>query len=235
MRLDIVNHSHNYSRCLIYQLSSLVLFPPKTTDLRYYLFHTADDTDTLAVIDHFKPLMPCEFVTIPQDIGVLRNRAAGRNQIAKSTTADWVWFTDTDYLFRKDCLDKLGSIVDQRWGHPPKEIDICFPRRVLVTHQEEGDRLINAVDQVAVFDVPDKSLWPYKMGVAIGGIQIASGSTCRNGGYVPGMAHEKSNTWNFCSDKRFRYQVQIRHSIDLPNVCRIRHLTRGYKEIGTKL
>lgn len=235
MKLEIVNHVHNYSRCLAYQLSSLILYPPKTVDLTYYLYHTTDDAETLAVIDYFRPKMLCNFITRSQDIDVLRNRAAGRNEVAQSSKADWIWFTDTDHLFRHDCLDKLHEILDVRWGDPPKEIDLCFPQRVQVTHQPIGDALIAEMVQPMIRDVPEDAFWSYRMGVAIGGIQIATREVCNRVGYVPWMKDERAANWNFCSDKRFRYQVAIRHSINLPNICRIRHGVRGYKEIGVKL
>lgn len=234
MKLDIINHVHNYSRCLAYQLSSLVLYQTKV-DVTYILYHTADDADTLAVIEHFRPKMPIPFITRTQDLNVLRNRAAGRHEVAMTTEADWVWFTDTDHLFRRNCLDRLSEVITDRWGQPPAQVDLCFPKYVQVTEQPVGDKLIESMTRPMVLDVPDEVFWPYKMRVAIGGIQIATREACRRVGYVPWMRHDRPGNWDFSSDRKFRSQLDIRHSIDLPNICRIRHGTRGYKEIGTKL
>lgn len=231
IRLDIVNHAHNYAKCLAYQLSSLVLYPPKTVDVIYYLYHTLDDKPTLNVIDHFRPLMPpnVRFIARAQEISHLRQRAIGRSEIATQTDADWVWFTDTDHLFRNNCLDKLNEILATRFGRPPKDISLCFPQYVQATHHPEGLKLIAAMKEPAVMDIDPSLFWTKKMTKSIGGIQIATREICHRTRYVHWMTKPEEG-WNFRSDYRFRRQCPIRHSIELPHVYRIRHGVRGYED-----
>ena len=233
MKLDIVTHSHNYSRCLAYQLSSLVLFPPKTVDVTFYLYHTPDDQAALNTIEHFKGKMPCEFVTRSPELGYLYNRAIGRNEVAQATNADWVWFTDADYLFRRDCLDDLNHVVNRRFGENP-EVNMVHPLNVLVSEQDVGDRYIAEMNQPEVKDIVESDFSAMQMLRGIGGIQIAPGKTCREVGYVPWMKKKLTN-WNFHSDMRFRRSCVVRHSIDLCHIYRLRHSIRGYSHPGAAL
>ena len=43
-------------------------------------------------------------------------RGIGRNLAAKSTRADWIWFTDADIVFQEKCLDTLADLLQGRSG-----------------------------------------------------------------------------------------------------------------------
>ena len=44
----------------------------------------------------------------------LFRRSIGRNLAAKSTEADWIWFTDADIIFHENCLDTLAELLQGR-------------------------------------------------------------------------------------------------------------------------
>jgi len=54
MKLEIVVHCWRYSRMLAYQLSSLVLFPPKDVEVALRVFGTYADIPTMNMIDYFR-------------------------------------------------------------------------------------------------------------------------------------------------------------------------------------
>ena len=53
MQLQIVSHCWNYSRLLTYQLSSLVLHPPRKLDVTMTVFYNEEDTRTCEVLEYF--------------------------------------------------------------------------------------------------------------------------------------------------------------------------------------
>jgi len=116
LKLQIVSHCWQYAHLMVYQLCSLVNYPPKTVDLTYTLFYSEEDKKTVelgALFDAMNiPGIEWDWRPIPRD--TLYRRAIGRHQAAKSTTADWVWFSDCDLIFHDGCLDSLAASLKGR-------------------------------------------------------------------------------------------------------------------------
>ena len=116
LNIEIVSHCWQYAHLLAYQLSSLVNFPPVKARVRMTVFHAPEDTRTRAMLDYFGGLaVPgvswnWQALSPPE----LFRRAIGRNRIARSTKADWVWFTDCDIVFHRDCIDSLATELQAR-------------------------------------------------------------------------------------------------------------------------
>ena len=92
MKFLIVNHCHLYGRLLAYQLSSMILHAPSHHQFDYILFHAPGDRTVLDVYDFYKSSMP-KHVNLHkqvQPLQYLKNRAIGRNDAAKTNTADWL-------------------------------------------------------------------------------------------------------------------------------------------------
>ena len=116
LQLEIVSHCWKYAHMLVYQLSSLVLFPPQSCTVTMTVFYGEEDTATVALLAYFGELKVPNVVwnwqCLPRQ--ALFRRAIGRNLAARNSQADWVWFTDCDVLFRAGCLDGLAAALQGR-------------------------------------------------------------------------------------------------------------------------
>ena len=114
--IEIVSHCWRYAHLLAYQLSSLVNFPPTKARVRMTVFHASEDEATRRMLEFFGGIpVPgvawnWQVLTPPE----LFRRSIGRNRIARATTADWVWFTDCDIVFHRDCIDTLSDRLQAR-------------------------------------------------------------------------------------------------------------------------
>ncbi|MCI0364502.1 MAG: hypothetical protein L0219_11495 [Phycisphaerales bacterium] len=230
MNLEIVSHCWHYSRPLTFQLSSLYLYPPSETMVTMTVFHSETDRNTAEVLHFFKRQPAPIKITLrtwPLPPDRITRRMIGRNLAALATEADWVWFTDCDYIFRAGCLDALS-----RWSAAPDEL-LFFPKYTYVSRtHEDGDReLARVASQVCLVDVDPKGYVAKRLGRAIGGIQIVRGELARRTGYCRQSRYQEipSTTWAPNHD-----DIWFRRSLgtagvpmDVPEVYRIRHSTRG--------
>jgi hypothetical protein len=230
MKLEIVSHCWRYSRLLDYQLSSLILYPPQRTDLLMTVFLTEEDRDTWSVVKYFESLEKPANVRIrgwdlPRE--KLLRRLIGRNLAALATEADWIWFADCDYLFRDGALDALEERVGQVDG------PLVFPAFVWVNPAHAlGDRAIAAASSGPhVLDINPTDFARRRYRRAIGGVQIARGDAVRRLGYCRHSRRQgrPASGWaRTCEDPSFRHSLGTGGTrIDVPNVFRIRHSTRG--------
>lgn len=235
MKLELVSHCwrSRYSRLLIYQLSSLLRFPPQSTDVTMTVFFTPEDAATAEVVGFFTGQSAPANLKIrawPLPKQQLLRRLIGRNLAALSTTADWVWFTDCDYCFGEGTFDTLAKSVQTAEG------PLVMPRHIWVnaTHAE-GDRLIEAVAGIPEVRPLDTAAFvATSYGKAIGGIQIANGDVVRKLGYCRDSPRHRrpADTW-----KREVEDVHFRTSlgtsgvpVECPHVFRIRHTPRTEQE-----
>lgn len=237
MNLHIVSHCWRYPRLLCYQLSSLVMHPPQRVHTICTVFHALEDTDTVDMLAFFRQqrtpsTILWDFRTLPPEN--LCRRAIGRNHIAKTTPADWVWFADCDYVFGEGCIDAMPEQLASVDG------PLAFPR---IAHRskthELGDWAIRQVDWLGLRCVLPEDYTPYTNRRAIGGIQIARGDVCREKGYLDGHAkfQRPAKRWRrtHC-DTAFRRSIGSRgQAIHLPNLYHIRHSQRGRKDVGVEL
>src|SRR3954453_6873222 len=107
MDFEVVTHCVHYAKLLSFQLSSLVLHPPSEGHrVKYTLCYTAGDAATEAMVRFFDrsnvPGITWNWQNMRRE--ALNRRTIGRNAAALATKADWVWFTDADYCFGRDCF-----------------------------------------------------------------------------------------------------------------------------------
>lgn len=230
MKLELVSHCWHYSRPLIFQLSSLFLYPPRSLQVTMTVVHSPSDANTVAVLHYFASIpTPAHVVLRPWPLAdeLVTRRMIGRNQVALATEADWIWFTDCDYVFREGCLDAIGA-----W-EPASGRQLFFPQSV---HQSRdhasGDRELDRVFAApSVMDITPSEYEPKQYSRAIGGVQVVSGALARELGYcrdsrfqlVPSAAWvpTKDDIW-------FRRVVGTPGKpMPVPNLYRIRHSVRA--------
>ena len=235
--VEIVTHCWagqytHFASALHYQLSSLVLYPPKDCEVQSTVCWLYNDKVTEEVINTFLSQRSIRIKSVvfrdPLELG---RRSIGRNYAAKGTGADIVWFADADYLFREGCLDHLVSLP---W---PGEVTMVYPRsaRIASTHGI-GDKMLARDREGRLLDIDPKDFISHGHRKAIGGVQIVRGDFARRHGYLNGQRPwsqpAKSPFADFHDDIAYRrYCLGLGQivGVELPNVFRIRHTTTTYE------
>ncbi len=228
--IEIVSHCWQYAHLLAYQLSSLVNFPPAKARLRMTVFHALEDTRTRAMLDYFsglavpgvawnwQPLTPPE----------LFRRAIGRNRVARSTKADWIWFTDCDIVFHRDCIDSLAIKLQARQDL------LTYPKFERITPMlTEDDQVLAAErDRPRIVDIDTSQFTlaanPSK---AKGAYHIVHGDAARQCGYceqIPVYQRPAPRWAKTYEDSAFRWLLGTDGvGLEVPGVHRIRHIQKG--------
>ncbi len=235
--IEIVSHCWRYAHLLAYQLSSLVNFPPTRACVRMTVFHAPEDTRTLATLDFFGgiavPGVSWNWQALPPP--ELFRRAIGRNRAARATQADWVWFTDCDIVFHRDCLDSLSS------GLQGRQDLLTYPKFERITPMLEETNPMLAAERgrprVVEIDTGRFTLAanPPK---AKGAYHIVHGDAARQCGYCEqlGVYQRPTVRWaKTFEDSAFRWLLGTDGvGLDVPGVHRIRHVHKGrYGESDT--
>tara|TARA_Y100000310_G_scaffold342397_1_gene445489 strand:- start:806 stop:1582 length:777 start_codon:yes stop_codon:yes gene_type:complete len=245
MLIEIVVHCFRFSRVLAYQLSSLVLWPPKKTEFRLSVFCGEEEDDsTMRMLSFFisntnigeRSKLWIHGRSLPN----LLNRAIGRNFAAKQTTADVVWFCDADYVFGDGYLDALAETCCQfqRQAEDKFPKRLLFPREIQISNTHElGDDYARRVTQPAIVNIDPKDFKPHRIRKAIGGLQVVPGHIARKYGYCDGQKRtlkpRTDSTWKPTTcDIRYRKSLNGGKDwpgtpIDLPNLFRIRQSVAG--------
>jgi hypothetical protein len=235
--LEIVTHCWRYGRLLAYQLSSLWLYPPRTPTTITVFFTHAGDQRTAIMVDHFarRPDKPPTVTLRPWELPPtqLFRRAIGRNLAALATTADVVWFADCDHVFGPGCIDSLMALMS------PSD-KLVFPEVVHKCRHAFGDRLIQAVTEHGMWDAPLKKFHPKRQIAAIGGIQIVTGATAREHGYLKDSRRwlRPAKRWvRTMEDPYFRRCLGADYGRPLPieSTYRICHSKYGRLHLGVEL
>ena len=230
MNLEIATHCWHYSRPLIFQFSSLFLYPPHRLSVTMTLFFTETDSRTVEVLRFFATQAAPANVNLrpwvlPADL--VTRRMIGRNLAALATKGDWIWFADCDYVFREGCLDSLASLV------LANETPLFFPRHVQISNSHSaGDRELQRVcSEVSLADITPQDYVQQTYNRAIGGIQIARAEVAREKGYCRDSRYHQcpSSEWvPTRDDVWFRRSLGTQGTpIEIPNLYRIRHSVRG--------
>ena len=226
LSLEIVSHCWNYSHFLVYQLSSLVLFPPSRIDATMTVFYCPEDKKTSRLLAFFEqqniPGISWNWRPLPRQ--QLFRRGIGRNLAALETGADWVWFTDCDLMFRDDCLDALAELLQGR------QDALLFPEEERTTDLlAEDNPMLQAGSEILNIDTSIFS--SRQMTRATGPLQIAHGDVCRAVGYCRsiGIYQQPSETWcKAHEDRAFRWLLRSQgRPLPIPGVYRIRHIYKG--------
>lgn len=229
LHLEVVSHCWRYAHFLIYQLSSLVLFPPRSIDVTMTVFYSPEDEDTARLLEFFsqQQVSGVTWNWRPLPRQQLFRRGIGRNIAALQTRADWVWFTDCDLMFREGCLDTLArQLQGQREA-------LFFPREERCTDllSEDNPMLTGATNRNAVLDIDATQFVSHHPSRATGPLQIAHGDVCRAVGYCRNIHIYQTPVEQFAKcheDRAFRWLVGSQGApLAIPNVYRIRHIGKG--------
>ncbi len=231
LQLEIVSHCYNYANILSYQLSSLVLFPPKQTRICMTVYYEPTDLRTKEVLDYFSKqhVDNVHWNFCPLSREYLLRRAIGRNLAAKSTNADWIFFTDCDVLFRDNALDLLNNQLQQQHGL------LVYPRFHMVSDLlPNDDEIFTDYTQTGMIrDIDPERFYPEERSRAVGGFQIARGDAARLGGYCGHISyyHRPVKRWRKCyEDRTFRWLLRTQGAaVEVPGFFRIRHAAKGRK------
>ncbi len=232
LSLEIVSHCWQYSNMLAYQLSSFVNHPPKKTQVTVTVFYSEDDKDTSELLAFFSkhrvPNVTWNWQALEKE--KLFRRGIGRNWASRSTTADWVWYTDCDIIFHQGCLDTLGEQLQGRTD------TLLFPRQERTTPMlAESDPMLQAGRKPQLVDIEAEQFNLHSRDRAKGAFQIVHGDVARAIGYCEGLSlyQTPSDHWCKCyEDRAFRWLVGTQGTpIEVPGVYQIRHIHKGrYKK-----
>lgn len=235
LKLEIVSHCWRYGHSLTYQLSSLVTHQTDKLDVTMTVYHVADDESVAPVLDFFGaidlPGVTWNWIALPKE--QLFRRSIGRNQAAKSTQADWIWFCDCDIIFNEGCLDTLADELQGR------DDTLVFPKIGLGTPLLPDDHEILEKGRAgpAILDVPIDQFTPVGgiLEKAKGAYQITHADIARALGYCARIGHyqQPADRWRKTyEDRAFRWLIGSDGTgLDVPGVCQIRHIVKGrYKK-----
>ena len=235
LELEIVCHCWRYAHYLTYQLSSLVNYRTDKLDVTMTVFYAPEDEAVGRVLAFFAEIdVPgVRWNWRALDKEHLFRRSIGRNLAAKSTTADWIWFTDCDILFHRGCLDGLADELQGR------DDPLVFPRWGLGTAllAEDDPILERGRRGPALLDIPIEAFVPYggPRSKAKGPYQITHGDVARACGYCEriGLYQRPAERWRKTyEDRAFRWLMGTHGTpLEVPGACQIRHVAKGrYKK-----
>lgn len=227
--IEIVSHCWQYAHFLVYQLSSLALYPPTRATVTMTVYYNGEDEKTRALLDFFSrqqvPGVTWNWRELPKQS--LFRRAIGRNEAALNSRADWVWFTDCDLLFRQGCLDGLADALQGRRDA------LVFPASERITTLLADDDPMFDFDpkDLRLVDIDDSRFVEQQRTRATGPLQIAHGDIARAGGYCDCLGYYQKPAEKWCKaheDRAFRWLLGTRGvPLDIPGVYRIRHISKG--------
>lgn len=233
LTIEIVSHCWKYSRLQAYQLSSLVQHPVERANIVMTVFYSSEDESSAALLDYFSKKqvsnVTWNFKAIEKEI--LFRRAIGRNIAARESAADWVWFTDCDMTFQKNCLDSLSDALQNRTDA------LVYPRIESKTEIFTDDDFItsNALETPRLLLADTDRFIPHEISRATGPLQITHGDVARHSGYCDEVECYQQPAERFqkaTEDRVFRWLLGTQGTaIDVQGVCRIQHVHKGrYKE-----
>ncbi|MDP7591348.1 MAG: glycosyltransferase family A protein [Litorilituus sp.] len=226
--LEIVSHCWGYANMLTYQLSSFVNNPPTKCALTVTVFYAKEDEKSQAVVDFFSQKnvknVTWNFQVLSK--GKLFRRGIGRNMAARSTKADWLWFTDCDIIFHQNCLD---SLAEQLQG---KQESLYYPRQERTTEMlAQDDPMLRQDSEPQLVDIETDGFSLHARDKAKGAFQIVHGDVARAIGYCEKlrMFQTQDNRWRKTyEDTAFKWLINSEGiPLDIEGVFQIRHVQKG--------
>lgn len=237
VKLQIVSHCWQYAHLSLFQLSSLVNYPPQDCDVTYTLFYAAEDTAMCQLIEQFSavdvPNVTWDWQVLPK--AELFRRAIGRHIAAKNSVADWLWFADCDLIFHEGCLDSVAKAV------ATKRTGLVFPDQEGITDLLPADHpmLNQTVGDGGTIDVETSLFKANAITKAKGAFQIVHGDVARSAGYCGSIKlyQQPTNTWRKTyEDTVFRRLIDYEgEPVAIKNLYRIRHAEKGRYAKGSRL
>ncbi len=236
LTLELVSHCWQYSHLLTYQLSSIVNYAPANMNLVVTVFYAEEDRKTKAVLDFFSTQkiqnIEWNWQALPKE--KLFRRGIGRNQAAKASKADWVWFTDCDIVFHQGCFDGAAKAL-----HGRDDI-LLFPRLERTTDMlaETDPMLLKGGGEPQVIDIDTGQFTEHERKRAKGAFQITHGDVARACGYCEQTYIYQTPSDHWCKayeDRAYRWLLGTDGvAIDVPSVYQIRHITKGRYKADSK-
>jgi len=251
--VEIVSHCYaaelpQYAAMLVYQVSSLVLHKPKHCQVCLSICVCGEDRHDSPWWEVVDPNVAKVFPWVEKTLakndifwkvcylekGGIGRRSIGRDRVALTSDADFVWFADVDQVFRNGVLDRL---VEMPW---PSGATMVYPREIKI-HRDwiTGDKRTSAVDldDPRLVDVDLTEFVPKRYRKAIGGVQIVRGDFAREHGYLNNdkrWQHPSEQPFgDFRDDLAYRRFCEMHGPIvgvDLPGLFRLRHTRTTYQE-----
>jgi hypothetical protein len=227
-KLEIVSHCWGYSNMLTYQLSSFVNYPPTKCALTVTVFYAKEDTKSQAVLDFFSKKtvenVTWNFQALSK--GKLFRRAIGRNMAARTSEANWLWFTDCDIIFHKNCLD---SLAEQLQG---KQEVLYYPGQERTTEMlTQDDPMLSEDSEPQLVDIDTAGFSLHSRDKAKGAFQIVHGDVARAIGYCEKlkMFQTEDERWRKTyEDTAFKWLIASEGiPLDIDGVFQIRHVKKG--------
>lgn len=235
-KLEVVSHCWGYGNMLTYQLSSYVNYPPTTLSVTATVIYCEEDEKTSEVINFFKaievPNVKWNFQPITKE--KLFRRSIGRNMAAKSTTADWIWYTDCDNIFHENCLDSLAEQLQgckETLVHPMSE----HTTEMLL----DDDPILRKDRSPAVIEIDRSQFSATALKKSTGPYQIVHGDVARAIGYCDNfkMFQTEETAWRKTyEDTAFKWLINSEgYALKIDNALRIRHVSKGRYSKGTNV
>ncbi|SET41191.1 glycosyltransferase family 2 protein [Thalassotalea agarivorans] len=228
LNLEIVSHCWGYGNMLTYQLSSFVNNPPTKATVTVTVFYSEEDEKTKAVVEFFNNIavenVVWNFTAISKE--KLFRRGIGRNMAARSTNADWLWFTDCDIIFHENCIDSLADALQGK-----QEI-LYYPRTECTTEMlTDDDPMLRKESEPQVVDISTENFSQHSRDKAKGAFQIVHADVARAIGYCEKlkMFQTEDTRWRKTyEDTAFKWLIGSEGiPIDVDGVYQIRHVTKG--------
>ncbi len=232
--LEIVSHCWQYSHFLAYQLSSLALTPPQNHRVIMTVYYAKEDEKTAALLDFFSQKtvnnITWHWQAMPKE--ELFRRGIGRNRSALTSTADWLWFTDCDVIFKGDCIDTICDAIKGR-----REA-LLYPSHENITPMlAESDPMVQRGAQPAIIDIEGDEFTQHPLTRATGPMQIVHGDVARAMGYCDRLSiyQKPTHRWRKCyEDILFRWLVGSEGvRLEVGGTYRIRHIFKGRYKKGS--
>ncbi len=229
LNIEIVSHCWLYGHMLVYQLSSLINYPPTNCQVTMTVFYCEEDTRTRELLNYFSGIQKANirwnWQALPRE--QLFRRGIGRNYAARETQADWIWFTDCDLIFHKGCLDDLCQQLQNRRDA------LVFPKFERCTSLLTNEDPMLTVDpgNIQILDINTQKFTLNERTRATGPLQITHGDIARHCGYCECLPlyQTPANTWcKAREDRAFRWLLRTQGTaLDIKGVYRIRHVYKG--------
>jgi len=235
-RIEIVSHCWQYAHLLSYQLSSYVINPPKHVDVTVTVFHSPEDQTTVKTLNFFSQQsvngIHWNWQAIPKE--ELFSRAIGRNRVAFTTQADWVWYADCDLIFTQGVIDNVVAELQQSNAH------LSFPGFEYITDLlPQGDKRLRENQPLEVCNINPDDFKRRNIDRAVGAFQIVRADLLHQVGYcnsIP-LFQTPSDHWlKTYEDTVFRWLIETDGvKLQSGGTYRIRHQEKGRYKKGSAI
>lgn len=246
--LEIIVHCYaeqipDFASMLTAQLSSIIRHPPSGEGRVVVWVCTAISDrlthEVVAAMGYRASLLPdnrVRFESFTSDKRFLFRRAIGRNVRARRTHSDVVWFADADYIMSAGSIDAILAI-----DFTTLPLPLAYPKQVFIQRSHaSGDKAIATIIpgedwilDTSAFDVKTEKF-------AIGGLQIVSGETARQHGYLDNTKWVRpvDPTLGFQDtkeDKAYRAALGGSCGVEIPGLYRMRHSRSAFETAEKRL